>query len=112
MADDFKEDFDTLLNHPLPTLDDDHFLQQMNQRIGRARRLRTIRAAILATAIVLGMGAAFFATLAFLQMARGEIVDENPTASLAFWFPYGVVAITLALFLRSLIEQAFRHFMK
>jgi hypothetical protein len=112
MADNFEKDFEGLLNHPLPSLNDEQFLQQVSQRIGWARRLRTMRATILVLGLVLGVGAAFFVTLSFLQMAGSEVVDDNPTAALAFWFPYGVVAVTLAVFLRGLIEQTFRDFAK
>ncbi len=112
MTDDFEEDFGRHLNRPISRLDNESFMRQMNQRIGRARRLRTLRATILALAIVWCVGAAFFVTHSFLRMAGSELVDANPTAALAFWFPYGVIAVTLAFFLRALVEQAFRHFMK
>jgi hypothetical protein len=112
MADEFKEEFDRLLNHPLQSADKEHFLRRMDQRIRRTQRSRIARAVILALALALVAGAALFVTLSFLQMAGSEVVYDNPTAAVAFWFPYGVVAVTLALFLRALIEQAFRHFVK
>ena len=112
MADDFKDDLDRLLNRPFAECGDEEFLRQVEQRIRWARRSRIVRAAILTLVLVLSLGAAFFVTLAFLRMAGSEILEDNPTVAVAFWFPYGVVAVTLALFLRTVIEQAFRHFLK
>jgi hypothetical protein len=110
MANKFEDEMDSLLNAPLPDAGSEHFMRRMNQRIRQAQRARTIRAITLVAALVIVMAAAFFTALPFLRMAGSDFVHDNPVAAAALWFPYGVVAACLALFLQALLAAALGYF--
>lgn len=105
MADDFERDFASLLHRAPAGTDEDRFSRRMVDRVRWAQRSRTARAIAWTATLIIVAGAAFFVTFPFLRMAASPAAHDNPIASVAFWFPYGVVAVCLALFLQALLGR-------